>query len=51
MVNKWLSQHFDLVTSGKNEHGGGPRCPPIFWSLEKALELLIFVRMSPLATF
>ena len=27
---KWLSQNFDLLTLEKNEHGRGPRCPPIF---------------------
>ena len=35
----------------KNEHGRGPRCPIIFGHLKRAPELLISVRMSPLATF
>ena len=47
---KWLSQNFDPLTLGKNERGRGPRCPPIFGHLKRALELFISVRMSPLAT-
>ena len=50
-LTKWLLQNFDPVTLGKNERGRGPRYLPIFWSLKRALELLISVRMSALATF
>ena len=48
---KWISRNFDSLTLGKNERGRGPRCFPIFWSLKRALELLISVQISPLATF
>ena len=38
---KWLSQNFDPLTLGKNERGGGPRCPP-FRSLRKGTRTFHF---------
>ena len=42
---KWLSHSFDRMILRKKERGRKPSCPPIFWLLKKALELLIFTNV------
>jgi len=51
MLNKMAKSEFSSDDFGKNECRRRPRFPPIFWSLKRALEILISVRMRPFATF
>ena len=46
-----LSKNFNLVTLGKTEHRRLLSCASIFPSTKMGSRNLIFVRMSPLATF
>ena len=48
---KWPSQKFDPLTLGKMSVRGGLDALQLFRHLKMTLELLISVRMSPLATF
>ena len=50
MVKKMAVSEFRSSDYGENELERGPRCSPIYSSLNKAVELLVSVRMNALAT-